>query len=69
MNKRQTRRSIREGTLSTLLRVLYPSNIREYNVCFSVIKRPLAPLTNYYKPKKTEKKHKEEDQMKEEKIE
>ena len=28
---------------------LYPSIIREFNVCFSKIKRPTTPLSHYYK--------------------
>jgi DNA polymerase alpha subunit A len=30
---------------------LYPSLIREYNICFSVINRPQLSLSFYYKPK------------------
>lgn len=32
---------------------LYPSIIREYNICFSKLDRPRIPLSKFYKSKKT----------------
>ena len=34
---------------------LYPSIIREYNICFSVLERPKMPLSKFYKSKKNNK--------------
>lgn len=31
---------------------LYPSIIREYNICFSKLDRPRISLSKFYKPKK-----------------
>ncbi len=33
---------------------LYPSIIREYNVCFSKVERRLLPLSHYLKPEHNE---------------
>lgn len=45
---------------------LYPSIIREFNVCFSKIPRPATPLGFYYKAAaKKEEKEKEKDKQEE----
>jgi DNA polymerase elongation subunit (family B) len=46
---------------------LYPSIIREYNVCFSKMNRPTAPLGQFYKPAAVKKMDVEKDEEEEEK--
>ena len=40
---------------------LYPSIIREYNICFSILDRPRIPLSKFYKSKKPANQNKKMD--------